>query len=404
MSQSLLINPTAFEAGLEAAFASRVQANAVQRDAFSAFVKTGLPHKRMEGWRWTDFRDASQRAVPAELSNKKASNPFAPLEALEIKMTDDGFVVDQTEPGVSIKTGPAGGNFDHVADHPVGLLNRAMSETALIIEVEAGVKVARPILIRDLREQSSSFAQFELTLGAGAHATLLQSFEGASSFRSVLGRFALASESLLENFILSDSDGVSHSLNLVRSGEKSSYKSVSLSLGARLSRIETDQTFEGTGAHSTINSAALLSDDAHADFTTLVRHDAPDCVTRQAHKSVVRDQGHAVFQGKFLVNKPAQKTDANMQANAMLLSDRAQASHKPELEIYADDVECAHGSTTGSLDENALFYMRQRGLSENAARALLIEAFVAEAIDAIEDPRIVQIFKGRIQQWLGEVA
>jgi len=129
-------------------------------------------------------------------------------------------------------------------------------------------------------------------------------------------------------------------------------------------------------------------------------HKAPHCRTRQLHKGAARDHGRNVFQGKFEVEREAQKTDAKMTANALLLSDMAEANHKPELEIYADDVECAHGSTCGALDEDALFYLRQRGLDETAARALLVEAFVGEVIDGMDDDRLGDIFCTKVADWL----
>ena len=173
-----------------------------------------------------------------------------------------------------------------------------------------------------------------------------------------------------------------------------------MSLGAKLSRNETHLQFNGTGAHASLNSAALLSGARHSDFTTNVRHRAESCQARQIHKGVARDSARNVFQGKFHVDRAAQKTDAQMTANALLLSDRAEANHKPELEIYADDVECAHGSTAGALDEDALFYLRQRGLSEETARGLLIEAFIGEVIDGVEDEKLRFVLQSRVHQWL----
>ena len=115
---------------------------------------------------------------------------------------------------------------------------------------------------------------------------------------------------------------------------------------------------------------------------------------------MARDRGRNIFQGKFHVERSAQKTDARMTANALLLSDGAEANHKPELEIYADDVECAHGSTSGALDADALFYLRQRGLDEDAARALLIEAFLGEVIDGIDVDGVRDVFRARVNSWL----
>jgi Fe-S cluster assembly protein SufD len=178
------------------------------------------------------------------------------------------------------------------------------------------------------------------------------------------------------------------------------FEQTSLSTGSRLSRHESHIHFWAPGSSASINSAALLSDSRHSDFTTETKHIAKECETRQVHKGVANDRGRNIFQGKFHVARAAQKTNAKMTANALLLSDGAEANHKPELEIYADDVECAHGSTVGALDGDALFYLRQRGLSEAEARALLVEAFVGEVVESITHDGARAIFAARVAEWL----
>jgi Fe-S cluster assembly protein SufD len=148
-----------------------------------------------------------------------------------------------------------------------------------------------------------------------------------------------------------------------------------------------------------MRSAAALSGARHADQTSLVAFNAVGGRTRQIHRAALKDRTRGVFQGKFLVARGSQQTDAEMNAGALLLSDAAEANHKPELEIYADDVKCAHGSTAGALDDDALFYMRQRGLSEHAARALLIEAFLGEVFDGLP-AGIEHILRGQLSRWL----
>ncbi|HNS87870.1 MAG TPA: SufD family Fe-S cluster assembly protein, partial [Parvularculaceae bacterium] len=138
----------------------------------------------------------------------------------------------------------------------------------------------------------------------------------------------------------------------------------------------------------------------HNDFTSAIGFLAEGCETRQTHKGVVRDKGRNVFQGKFQVDRAGQKTDARMNADALLLSDTAETNHKPELEIYADDVQCAHGATSGALDERALFYMRQRGLSEREARAMLIEAFIGSTFDNVAHPGVGEALRHRVGKWL----
>ena len=156
-----------------------------------------------------------------------------------------------------------------------------------------------------------------------------------------------------------------------------------------------------SGAQATLNAAYFSGDGYHTDITSHVRHGAPGCTTRQLTRGAVMAGGTGVFQGKFFVPRIAgQHTDADMQHNAILLEEGATVFAKPELEIYADDVECAHGNTCGELDETALFYMRQRGIPEAEARNLLIRSFMAEAIANAGD--LEEILLGEIEAWLAK--
>jgi Fe-S cluster assembly protein SufD len=138
----------------------------------------------------------------------------------------------------------------------------------------------------------------------------------------------------------------------------------------------------------------------HADTTLVANHIARGCQSREVFKSVLDDEAHGVFQGRIIVRQGAQKTDAKMMTRALLLSDEAEADNKPELEIFADDVTCGHGATTGALDESLLFYLRARGLSEKEAQALLIQAFVGEAIESIADDGLRELAISAAQRWL----
>jgi Fe-S cluster assembly protein SufD len=154
--------------------------------------------------------------------------------------------------------------------------------------------------------------------------------------------------------------------------------------GARLQRHETEVRHPGGGADVRLDGLYLLDGKRHADLTTVLAHTAPDGTTRQLTKGLAKDQARGVFQGRILVEEGADRTDARMGHHALLLNDGAEIDAKPELEIYADEVSCAHGNTVGSLDDAALFYMRSRGLPEAEARALLMQAFVGEVVDRIE--------------------
>ena len=408
MSQSLLINPTAFEAGLEAAFAARGETDAARRAAFGRFAASGFPHRRIEGWRWSDFR-AALRKIDAGGKGADAAiippSPFAALEPIEIRIVDG--VVDiagvGSVDGLSIFTEHAAPNGDPWAEHPIVALNGAMAGEAVRIVVAEGAKIDRPVLLRHVATAADpAFGRIVISVGDGAALTLVETYEGDGAFYSGATRIEIGAGARIDRILLNETgaDSVVHGGFSARLGAEARLSQTSLSTGGALTRHETHLDFAEPGGDAALASAALVGGAAHADFTSLARYAAEDCATRQVHKGVARDRGRLVFQGKFLVDRPAQKTDAQMTANALLLSDQAEANHKPELEIYADDVECAHGSTAGALDDAALFYLRQRGLTDHQARALLIEAFVGEALDGVEHEGAREVLQGRINAWL----
>jgi Fe-S cluster assembly protein SufD len=174
------------------------------------------------------------------------------------------------------------------------------------------------------------------------------------------------------------------------------YSNFSLLRGGTPVRNEIDILLEGEESQASLNGIMLLRGAEHADTTTRITHQAPRCTSRQVYKTVLNDKSRGVFQGKITVAPGAQKSDGYQLSRALLLSDRAEMDAKPELEINADDVKCSHGSTIGDLDENALFYLRSRGLNETQARALLIEGFVSETLDDIQVDTWREIFRHEI--------
>jgi len=198
------------------------------------------------------------------------------------------------------------------------------------------------------------------------------------------------------------SDGVPLGAIRVRLDAGATFRQFIYEEGARLARFETEVSVEGEGAHVELNGVYLVDNGRHADLTSQIIHAHPGGETRQLIKGVARKGGRGVFQGKILVAPHAQRTDARQNHHALLLEDGAEVFAKPELEIHADDVQCAHGNTVGGLDADALFYMRQRGLPEPQARALLIEAFLGEAVSAALPEELRAEIMQRIGSWLGE--
>jgi Fe-S cluster assembly protein SufD len=406
-----MTNAPSAATGLETALAARAQSLPPMRAlAFETFQRLGFPHRRVEGWRWTDVRAALQDIAPAPAPLHEIAPPLAGdlagLKPVELRIVNGRIdaPANAFPKGVQYGIVDAVGTIPELESHPLAALNVAMSKKALGVEIGAGVDFAQPIVIRHINTGAGfSFAQSLMRLCEGARATIIETFEGeGAGFYSHLFHLVLKEGASLHRHVIHETGAgaVTQSICAAKVEGAAAFIQASLSLGARLARHETHVHYVAGGAKADIASAALLAGDRHSDFTSEVLHIGEACTTRQRHKGVVKDKGRNVFQGKFRVMKSAQKTDARMNADALLLSETAETDHKPELEIYADDVQCAHGSTAGALDAEAIFYMRQRGLTDEAARALLIEAFVGGVFDQIAHPGIAQAFHTRIVRWL----
>ncbi|MGE0181832.1 MAG: Fe-S cluster assembly protein SufD [Parvularculaceae bacterium] len=395
----------------EEALAKRAGGLAPSRaQAFDGFIRNGFPNRRTEGWRWSDFRaalgDAAASPAPIHQAAAPLADDLAGLKPIEIRIVNGRIDMraEKLPDGLRCGVIDAGGGVLELSDHPVATLNAAMTKKSVGIEVAKDTVLAPPIVIRHINDGAGfSFAQSMMRLGERARATVIETFEGAgAAFHSHVFLLALKEGAHFDRAIFSETgpDAIIHSLFASRIEAGATFAMTALSNGARLCRHETLAQVAGAGARVDIATAALLGGDRHNDFTSAIGFHAEGAEARQRHKGVAKEKARNVFQGKFRVLRGAQKTDARMNADALLLSDTSESNAKPELEIYADDVQCAHGSTSGALDERALFYMRQRGLSESAARAMLIEAFVGSTFDAVRHPGIEQAFRHRVAAWL----
>lgn len=384
-----------------------------RKDAFDRFSSSGMPHRRMEGWHWSDFRKALREdsAAAAALAQERTAtgSPALPAIAgtLELCIRDGRIILpDPARAGGIVcettASGPAGNAYDN---HPVVSLNVAMAPRTLLLRVPEGARIERPVHIRHVNNtEGSVFSQVRGHVHPGAQVTIIETFEGTSAYDSSFCHLDIGDGAQVERYLLhAGTDyGVIHHFFAARTGRHARLKQTALSDGSKMARFETHIRFARESARCDLASVALVSGRRHADFTSFAGHDAPSCTVRQIHKGVARGHASTVFQGKFHVSRKGQHTDARMHANALLLSDTAQANHKPELEIYADDVECAHGATSGTLDQDALFYLRQRGLDIRAARKILTEAFVLSVTGRIDSDAVRPVFQEKTARWLEE--
>lgn len=379
-------NPGPAELELIARYAMLPESGQRER-AFEAFAETGLPHRRMEAWKWTDFKAALKRVAASEQAGQAGALP-AKGDAV-IEFTPTGVTLPKNVPdGIKLHERADAQALGDAEEVPLGAMTAALSGRiggldTLIIEVTAQASAPLHIVTRGDRGETN-FARVAVIVRPGASIDLIESHLGGAGFSSFLIEVGMQEGGSVRRTVLQrgHTDEAQAITAVVSLGDKSEYTQTALAFGAKVARLETRLRHQESGSHATLNGAYLCAKGYHADFTSHVRHGAPSSVTRQVTKGAVLDGGTGVFQGKFHVPRTiGQYTDADMQHQALLLEDGAEVFAKPELEIYADDVECAHGNTSGALDPNQLFYMRQRGIPEAQARALLTEAFIAEALE-----------------------
>jgi Fe-S cluster assembly protein SufD len=391
-----------------------------------------LPHRRIEDWKYTDLRvlmrDVLPLAATPDAAALKRADAAAKAHAIEgvrrLVLVDGVFApklsdVGRLEAGLSIRTLRDVLEADDAALHAQLLapdnadamvaLNSAMMTDGLVIEIADGTALTQPLHIVHIASSAQPAVMFTrslLKLGKTAGATLVESYiaaDGANSYQVhdalVL---AIGDGARLDHVrLVEDSrDAFNISSSVVTLGTRAHFNTFGMTSGAGVSRYQAVIAVAGEHSRVETNGVNLLNGRQHADSTLFLDHAVPNCSSREIFRAVVDDRAHSVFQGRIIVRPKAQKTDAKMMTRALLLSDEAEADNKPELEIFADDVTCGHGATTGALDESLLFYLRARGLSEKEAQALLIQAFVGEAIESVANDDLRELAIATAQRWL----
>jgi len=287
-------------------------------------------------------------------------------------------------------------------------LNAALVTDGVMVSIADGTALSHPIQLVHVATASSasSVTRSHVQVGKGARVTLVESFvaaEGAKSYQAhdaVILSIGDGAELSQVRLLADAADAVNITSQILTVGAKAKINLFNMTSGGHLSRLQGFITLAGEGSDLAINGVNLLKGTQHGDTTLVVDHAVPGCTSREVFRAVVDDRAHSVFQGRIIVRPDAQKTDGKMMTRALLLSDEAEADNKPELEIFADDVTCGHGATAGALDDSLLFYLRARGLAEKDAQALLIQAFVGEAIEAIPDDGLREAAMAAAERWL----
>jgi Fe-S cluster assembly protein SufD len=400
--------------------------------AFEAYERVGLPHRRIEDWKYTDLRALVREVLPlapapdaAALKRAAAAvKQHAIKGARPLVLVDGVFVpklseVGGLEKGLTVRTlrdvleaGDAALQARLLAPdnaNPMVALNSAMMTDGVVIEIADGLVLKQPLQIIHVASGPAPAAMFTrslLRLGKDAGATLVESYiaaEGANTYQiqdSLV--IAIGDNSRLDHIRLVEDSREAFNISsaVVTLSAHAHYNTFGMTSGAAVSRYQATIAFAGEHSRVETNGVNLLNGRQHADTTLFMDHAVPHCASREVFRAVADDRAHSVFQGRIIVRPDAQKTDAKMMTRALLLSDDAEADNKPELEIFADDVTCGHGATTGALDESLLFYLRARGLPEKEAQALLIQAFVGEAIESIASDDLRELAIAATRRWL----
>jgi Fe-S cluster assembly protein SufD len=391
--------------------------NQLRADAAVHFAARGFPTRRVEQWKYTDLAPVAQASfaepltsvdgqvhLPAALAPHRAvfvdgrfRLDLSSLDGLPFRALGLAHDLAEAEPHLGALAKPE--------SEPLAALNTMLFEDGLFLDVPEGVDGGLLELVSVAVDPGRPFAfhpRHLIRLGARARLTLIETATGGGQclhnpvFEIEVGEGA----SLTHGRMLQEAATVFHlSTIYARIAAEGTYDNFTVAAGPRLTRNEIHAALVGPRAACHMNGAQMAADGQHVDTTTALDHAAPDCASRQTYKTVLAGRSRGVFQGRIHVHRVAQRTDGYQMNQALLLSEEAEIDSKPQLEIYADDVKCSHGATVGALDADSLFYLRSRGIPEAQAKAMLVEAFLHEAVETVTDETLKGALTRALDAW-----
>lgn len=403
----------------------------LREDAFAGFEAKGLPHRRLESWRYTDLRSLMREARPLADGAAVTAEVEARLKALglagiRLVLVDGAFspahsTLENLPEGVSVQSladalvspredltrilaGPSVG-----ADDTGLMLNTALMRDGVFVEIADGVELEAPVVIVSIASGSEERALFHRSVvlaGAGAKANILEISESAGPAAAQINGAIVfetgdGSEVQHIRMVTRHAAGTVQVLSLLATvGAQAKFDSFALVCGAGTLRQQHFVRYAGEHSEIGLRGVNLLRGQEHSDVTLIVDHEVPHGTSRELFKSIIDGEATGVFQGKVIVRPHAQKTDGGMKSNALLLHDGASMFNKPELEIFADDVVCGHGATVAQIDGEQLFYLMARGLPRPQAEALVLQAFAGEAVEFVADEALRDHVMAEIEAWL----
>lgn len=403
--------------------------NDLRAGAMTRFTTTGIPGPKVEEWKYTNlgFLANENFAVVEKADQSTEVKAFFDAAYMaDIKGPVVVFVNGHIYPALSTYPNEEGVEFsifsENTAAFRVSLersdaasslndLNRAMVTDGYRLEIAPGVQLSQPVQIIHIVTSGTDMklipVRAQIVAGKGTKARIIETFIGAENERywgHMISETTLHDEAdiSLVQFQLQGKQAIHMTELHTTVAEKANFSHISLQLGAEISRTELITSFTGEFGQIDLRGAYLGRVKQSHDIYTRINHDQPNCQSNQLYRGVLDAGGKSAFQGKVVVARDAQKTNAHQSNKNLLLSRKAEANAKPELLIYADDVKCSHGATVGEMDANQLFYLRSRGLDEVAAKGLLVEAFVSEVFDNMDDEILRDAFKAKAAGWLDQ--
>jgi len=404
-------DPT-FESALTALFAKARAASPdpawlqpLRFEALARVVRDGLPHRRLEAWKYTDLHNKLDANLGLAAGGQPTTHDiFDAVRAHRIALAGGKLTVapgDEDLPDGLEILGLAEAlkmpalwlrQWLQPGADVMQNLNLAFAVDGALVRVGRGVRIALPLIVRSTMDKGAAMANVRslVALEEGAELTLIELDDGApdaQAFSNSATSFVLEPGARLRHLRVTANanPGIvvrNDTLDLARDA---AYEGVVLSIGAALARQQMTARLSGPGATLNVACAYAAVGHEHTDFTYEVVHTAPHTTSRMLTKGVAADNGHGVVQGRVVVKPEAQKTDSHQLSRALLLSPHAEIDQKPELEIFADDVKCGHGAAVGALDANQMFYLRSRGIPEHEARNMLVAAFLGEIIERVPE-------------------
>ncbi len=382
---------------------------------FDLFLKSGLPNKKDENWKFTDLNFIIKKNFNKITNNiqfkfEKKIEYIDDFEHNRILLVNGVFqscdIKFEDKEKVKIESLNPLEFLNNQSNNNLHFLNKALSLGGFNLEVQKDYKCKKPIIIYNYFTSNLDNTIInnsnKIKLNQNSELTLIEYNIGEKSkfFKNTFEKINIDKEALLKSIFIQKTKSNSYFYKNISGsqGYNSSYQNFILSSGLKFNKIEIDMNLEKTNSNCFILSGLCLGSDEHQEIKTQINHLAPNCKSYQKIKNVLEDNSNGIYQGKIFVKDIAQKTDAYQLSKALILNDQAEFNAKPELEIYADDVKCSHGSTSGSIDEEAIHYLMTRGIELSVAKKLLINGFLNEIFENISEEKIKNFLEKSVKE------